>query len=273
MHQPLPLKPDETAVDVPTGGTLTNEGPLIKKQSFGPKLKTWLDIDYMSPMETEIFTINSTTDFIFAMDPGEYHFRNSSWSLPFQHLLPLTCNMAQYSRSIAFHARKHDAVRGKIVFIWYPGLKPAAQTFGASTVFPESAFTYSENQNDVSNVYGQIGADPQAKVERYIWDLEKDDSFLLDLTGTLNTGMRHTKQLPNVTGNTAMGIHIEPLTTFRRSNSMGLLIARMHTPYQSGNIAPTNMNLVMFSGFTKFQGTEFCSVSGNYSITVPKVIS
>lgn len=260
MHQPIQPPLDETSAESEvTGGTLDGQGPASTPVQAVPNFQAFSDLTGEELEYERTLTVTSATDILFVRDPLKslMPFSTGDNVMPCKYLKLLTTHYFDADIGLKLIAIKHEKVRGKIMFTWFPGVTPDYEltkeiTFQTDfTGLPDWMVTNTEG-----NPMNQV------RVQRWIWDLEKTDQFSLVLNGTNPRILRPTLTHQNVVVNSANGYTLYP--TFRTSDpqNMGILIARFVTPYAPGGIAPATMDILMFNALLNFKAMEYRSPMG-----------
>jgi hypothetical protein len=229
-HQPVTPPVNEMSTEQFTdGATISDQGVKTAPQGF--LINQGMTFDSMQPFPfyERRFDITRTSDWLFWCDPGSMLLSHRR-CFPIQMIPIQSCYYYDLDIIKTFVAIKHERVRGRIEFKYLPGVYTTDTFTLGSTGLP----SHIESRDK--------------RAQRWIWDLEKEDTFSIMLKGSKVAALRSRVNPPVVNPNSATGmtrydIRGDSIPTW----NFGTLTARMHQPYQTGNVAPEIMTIVILN--------------------------
>lgn len=233
MHQPIEPPIDETSTSADaTGGTLTSQ-PLTKFL-FEQGVQV-MNIDQRTdmPFLHRRLVMDNTTAFntnLLNYDPFVELFTpvSRTSAIPYARLALQSCYLYDFDLKLTFFIVKHERARGILMLTWAPGVLPG-------------------NDVDVTNT----------KLQKWTWDIEKDEVCEIVLKGTKLTPWRSRMNMdtgaayPNLWTN----IIVQPLAYDTYHGGTLNLIQVMS--YNGANVAPPAADIMVFGQLLNLKTAEY----------------
>lgn len=229
QHEPVTLPPDPTSTErYNDSGILIDD---LRNPPIGvpPVIPNCLPDQYFDyPVYIgKIDDIGETTTKLFSIDPIST-FRldqEQGTMLPWQVFNVLSHSLYDFIPEVTILAVKHPMARGKIKLSWNPGQLTAGET--------------------------------HLKVQRWLWDLEKDDQFSVTVKGPKNYAMRSLNSTAAIP--TPTGVKWKNYTkdfTLRENFQSGILDAELLS-FIPSSVGPDTFSILVFIKLTQVKLAEF----------------